>query len=607
MSDVIRLLPDHIANQIAAGEVVQRPASVVKELMENSIDAGATKVDLVIKDGGRTLIQIIDNGSGMSEGDARMAFERHATSKISSADDLFALHTKGFRGEALASVAAVAHVQMKTKRAQDELGTELIIEGSKVKSQEAVMCADGTSIAVKNLFFNVPARRNFLGKDLTEYRKIVDEFLRIVLVHPEIEFSLHHNGDEVYQLQSANLRQRVVQVFGKSFNQRLVPVSEETDIVKITGFVTKPEAVKATRDQSMFFVNNRFFKDRYFHHAVMNAYEGLIQATKYPPYFLYFEVPASAIDVNVHPTKTEIKFEENQSIYAIIRSAVKQALGQFNIAPTLDFEQETSFDTSPVKKGEPIAVPQIKVNPDYNPFQSSSKPSSGGGWDSASSVQLKPQREDWENFYEGVKTESQEEEVVQSSMNEELDSGKKAPVQLAEKYILTSTKNGLLLIDQYRAHFRILFEQYLNDQKKEGANSQQLLFPVILETEKSDQPIWDELIPELLNLGFDLRQDKESGLEVSGVPAEAAEINPQELLVAIFEEFKTTGQDIDSNHRVAASLAKSVAIRGGTRLNEEEMNYIVDALFATSSPQIAPNGKKIIEQISLEEIIKRFD
>ncbi len=614
MSDVIKLLPDHIANQIAAGEVVQRPASVVKELIENSLDAGATRINLIAKDGGRTLVQVIDNGSGMSDIDARMSFERHATSKISKADDLFTLHTKGFRGEALASISAIAHVSLKTKTKDAELGTEIINEGSIIASQESVMCSNGTSISVKNLFYNVPARRNFLGKDLTEYRKILEEFLRIVLVHPEIEFSFHHNGDEVYNLTKSNLRQRIVQIYGAKYNERLVPVNEETDIVKITGFVTKPEYTKANRDQSYFFVNNRYFKDRYFNHAILNAYDGLIPSGKFPPYFLYFDVPTKSIDVNVHPTKTEIKFEENQAIYAIIRSSVKQALGQFNIAPTIDFNQDPSFNISAPKKGEPIVVPHIKVDPDFNPFKSTkpSGTSTKGAIASSGFSKIVPQKEDWDNFYGDAKTEENqyeervEEVTLKSAMNEDLKVESKKPVQINEKYILISIKSGFILVDQYRAHCRILFDQFKSTEKNNEVKMQKLLFPESIDADKTDKTIWKELVEELNQLGFEL-SFKGDKIEITGVPVDAKDKNPQQIVNEIFEEYKFSEQELEPKAKIAKSMASSLAIRGGNSLNIEEMEYMVDALFATSSPQIAPNGKKIIETFTLEEITKRFN
>jgi DNA mismatch repair protein MutL len=615
MSEVIKLLPSHIANQIAAGEVVQRPASVVKELIENSIDAGATKVQLVAKDGGKTLVQVIDNGCGMSEMDARMSFERHATSKIASADDLFALQTKGFRGEALASIAAIAHVSMKTKMHDAELGTEIINEGSEIVSQEATMCPDGTSIAVKNLFFNVPARRNFLGKNTTEYRKVLDEFIRIALVHPEIDMSFHHDDEEIFNLHRSNMRQRIVKLYGKSYNERLVPVNEETDIVKISGYVLKPEYSKSKPDQCFLFVNNRYFKDRYLNHAILNAYEGLIPTGKYPPYFIYFDVPTKSIDVNVHPTKTEIKFEENQAIYAFLRSAVKQALGQFNVAPTLDFEQETSFNTAPLKKGESVKPPEIKVNPDYNPFNStsapktSSSPSVSGAIKSSGFSDIKPNKSDWENFY-GEIEESKEEEMehtevtLSSSMDEEMTIERKKPIQINEKYILTSVKNGFMLIDQYRAHVRILFDRLI---QKESANEvQQLLFEEELEVNTVDMPIWQEILPELNDLGFDLElTDKK--VVIKGKPLAAGENNPQTMLTELFESYKLSEQELEMKDKLALSLATGMAIKGGNSLSTEEMEHLINELFASSSPQYSPHGKKIIETITMEEIIKRFN
>jgi len=625
MSDVIKLLPAHIANQIAAGEVVQRPASVVKELIENSIDAGATHINLVAKDGGKTLVQVIDNGSGMTDVDARMSFERHATSKIAKADDLFALSTKGFRGEALASIAAIAHVTLKTKTHDAELGTVIVNEGSKIVSQEADMCKNGTSIAVKNLFFNVPARRNFLGKNTTEYRKITDEFMRVALVHPDIEFTFHHNDDEIYNLPKGNIRQRIVQIFGKAFNERLVPVNEETDIVKISGFVTKPEFAKSKSDQSFFFVNNRYFKDRYLNHAITNAYEDLIPSGKYPPYFLYFDVPAQSIDVNVHPTKTDIKFEENQAIYAFLRSAIKQALGQFNVAPTLDFELEQSFITPALKAGETVKIPEIKVNPDFNPFNTS-KPSStkapgvSGNKGAHGFSKIQPDKNVWENFYDDAKEEEapekekndvQHNEVTLSSSldnedGDEVSIEKKKPVQINDKYILSSLKNGFILIDQFRAHCRILFDELM--MADHSNEVQKLLFPETILAEKQDVPIWKEILEDLNDLGFDLEIEN-CEIVINGQPVQAKEENPVQLLTQIFEAYKLTEQDeeLDVKSRLAISTASGLAIKGGKALTVAEMEHIIDALFASSSPQISPHGKKIIETFSMDEIFKRFN
>ena len=614
MSDIIKLLPDHIANQIAAGEVVQRPASVVKELVENSIDAGATKINLIVKDGGRTLIQVIDNGSGMTAIDARMSFERHATSKISTADDLFKLQTKGFRGEALASVAAIAHVCMKTKLHNAELGTEINIEGSKIISQEPVNASYGTSIAVKNLFFNVPARRNFLGKDTTEYHKVVEEFLRIALVHFEIEFSFHHNGDEIYFLPTAkSLRQRIVNIYGTKFNEKLVPVNEETDIVRISGFVTKPDKERATADRCFFFVNNRYFKDRYFNHAVMTAYEGLIPSGKYPPYFLYLEVPTEAIDVNVHPTKTEIKFEENQSIYSILRSAVKLALGTNNITSSLDFEQETSFNVPMLKKGEEVKMPEIKVDPTFNPFQSSTKSRPDNAVQAQGFAKLKPAASsDWENFYGEAKQketelETEQAEIIEAGFESELETERKKPIQINDKYILTSVKTGFILIDQYRAHVRILYDRLMEKMSRKVAKSQQLLFPDELEIDVAEKVIWNQLMPTLAAIGFELSLTDDA-LKIIAVPMELGEKNPQQVLASLMDEFKQTQQDnIDFTEIVVSSLASGMAIKGGTKMSTGELEFIVDALFASSSPYVSPQGKKIIESFTMDEITKRFN
>ena len=617
MSGIIKLLPDHIANQIAAGEVVQRPASAVKELMENAIDAGATKVNLIVKDGGRTLLQVIDNGSGMSAIDARMSFERHATSKISSADDLFKLQTKGFRGEALASVAAIAHVTMRTRLHNDELGTEINIEGSKIVSQEPVSTPAGTSISVKNLFFNVPARRNFLGKDTTEYQKILEEFLRITLVHSDIEFTFHHNGDEIYFLPPVKmLRQRISGIYGNKFQENLVPVNEETDIVKISGFVTKPGADRASTDRCFFFVNNRFFKDRYFHHAVMTAYEGLIAGGKYPPYFLYFDVPTHSIDVNVHPTKTEIKFEENQSIYSILRSSVKQALGRNNIVSTLDFEQETSFNVPMLKKGETVKMPEIKVDPNFNPFHAT-KSSSAGAVQSNGFSKLQPSREEWENFY-GKEEKSNVQNVlpgeqgpseitISAGFDSSQEAEQKRPVQINEKYILSSIKNGFILVDQYRAHCRILFDELVTKMNEGLVRSQQLLFVEEMEIDKTEKQLWLDFLPALEEAGFVLKIE-DAFLKVEAVPTELKDKNPLRVLSSLMDEYKQTDQDnVDLRTKVLTGLASGMATRGGTRLTTEEMQYIIDALFASSSPQVAPNGKKIIESFTLDELTKRFN
>lgn len=643
MSDVIQLLPNHIANQIAAGEVVQRPASVVKELMENAIDAGASSVQLIVKEGGKTLVQLVDNGCGMSDTDARLSFERHATSKIREADDLFALQTKGFRGEALASIAAVAHVTMKTKLHGLELGTAIVNEGSELVSQEAVACQSGTSIAVKNLFYNVPARRNFLGSNRVEHRKVMDEFLRIALLHHELAFSFHDGNREIFHLLPSNRRQRIVALFGKNMNERLIPVDVATEVVTIQGFVTKPAYARSKADQTFLFVNHRFFKDRYFHHAIQSAYEEVIRQGKYPAYFIYFEVPPHTIDVNVHPTKTEIKFEENKVIYTFLKSGVKQALGQFSIAPSLDFEQENNFDVPPLKEGTPVTAPTIAVDPDYNPFKTTPPPTTvpreGGGARGTfhgHSHKKKTSEEDWQRFYGTLPVgEQTAEQEVQAASHQEQQWGeqqgqqqgpsvdnrggdapaapsidtlpfkKKSPIQLHDKYILAPLKNGLMLIDQYRAHVRILFDRLADAASTHDV--QRLLFEEKMDIDPLDVPLWEELLDDLNAMGFTLTL-KDAVLSITGQPAAAKGHNPLQLIRHIVDDYQkySAQETVSIKQRVALSVASGMAVKAGTPLQTEEMEYLVDALFASSSPQYSPHGKKIITVISTEEITKRL-
>ncbi|MFD1550866.1 DNA mismatch repair endonuclease MutL [Putridiphycobacter roseus] len=620
MSDLIKLLPNHIANQIAAGEVVQRPASAVKELIENSIDAGATAIDLIVKDGGKTLIQVIDNGCGMSENDARMSFERHATSKIATADDLFHLQTKGFRGEALASVAAIAHVELKTKLHAEELGTQICVEGSKIKSQEPVQANNGTSISVKNLFYNIPARRNFLGSNITEYKHVLNEFLRVALVHPEVHFTFHNNGDEIYNLPPAGLRQRIVHAFGKNYNSRLVPVQETTDIFSVTGFIVKPEFARSSRDQMYLFVNNRFFKDKYLNHAIQSAFEGMISSKKYPAYFLYFTVPTTSIDVNVHPTKTEIKFENNKEIYAILRSAVKQAIGQYNISPSIDFDLEQTFDTPSPKLGEIVAAPTVKVDPNFNPFNTTAKPSSGGGssFQGGQNSAVQPNPSDWESYYHNIKntSESESEEspvleniLIPSKIDNEFQSTTKAPYQIHTKYILTTIKNGFILIDQFRAHARILYNQLLQDWESSTRKTQQLLFPEEFEISASDFVFLHEISEDLTTIGFDFEWVDGKKMLIKGAPAELSGYNLKGIIEDIAAAYKSSEQknDISITDLVLKSIASSSAIKGGTKLGLEQMQHIVDELFACENYLVSPHGKPVMITYNLEDIQKKFN
>jgi DNA mismatch repair protein MutL len=614
MSDVIKLLPDHIANQIAAGEVIQRPASVVKELIENAIDAGATQVGLVVKDAGKTLIQVIDNGSGMSENDTYLAFERHATSKVSTAEDLFALKTKGFRGEALASIAAIAHVELKTKQAHNELGTVVQIEGSERKSVEPALVPNGSSFSVKNLFFNVPARRNFLKSDAVESKHIIEEFIRIALTHPEVGFTMHHNGQELYKLAPTDvLRKRIVDLFGKAFNDKLVPVDEHTDIVSISGFVVKPEFAKKTAGEQYFFVNNRFFRDRYFQHAIKSAFDNLIPKDHQAGYFLYFTVDPSSIDVNVHPTKTEIKFEEDKHIYAILRSSVKQALGKYNIAPTLDFDQEVAFPTTKLGKDEAIRIPTIQVNPNYNPFDTSPKDLSGKTYsaDFPKVKTIKPNKSDWEQFYT---IETEENQPAQARMDDfglsESADHEETPVgqviQLQKRYLLTPVKSGVWLIDQHRAHTRILYDELMSQFLSHPIASQQLLFPIERNFSHAEKGIWEAHAGQIKRLGFVWEWNEEC-LQVVGVPdslpEEQLESSIEDLLVAL------SINDLDPGeiaHTLILSLAKSSAIPSGQSLQSEEMNHIISSLFTSKEPSYTPDGKRIISQISLSDLTKEF-
>ena len=480
MSSIIQLLPDHVANQIAAGEVVQRPASVVKELLENAVDARATDIKLIIKDAGKALVQVIDNGLGMNVTDARLCFERHATSKIRQAEDLFSLHTKGFRGEALASIAAIAHVEMKTKQDQEELGTQIVVEGSKFMSQEVAVLPKGTSFAVKNLFFNIPARRNFLKSDTVEYRHIIDEFQRVALAHPNIYFTFYHNGSEMFNLPSASLRQRIVTIFSGKTNEKLVPVQEETEIVTIQGFVSKPEFAKKNRGEQFFFVNDRFIKSGYLHHAVMAAYDGILKDGAQPSYFLYLTVPPNTIDINIHPTKTEIKFDDEHALYAILRASIKHSLGQFNVAPVLDFDRDANLDTPYSYKDAKGETPTIQVDSTFNPFSDDKVNKHYSSYKKPESTA------NWESLYVGLKQDSdviashadfsfETDEVTGSLFNdEEVEQAVHNSYQIHKKYIVSPIKSGMVIVDQQRAHQRVLYEQFLTNMTVHQASSQQL-------------------------------------------------------------------------------------------------------------------------------------
>lgn len=619
MTDIIQLLPDHVANQIAAGEVVQRPASVVKELLENAIDAKATSITLVVKDAGKTLVQVTDNGSGMSVTDARLSFERHATSKIKTAEDLFNLHTKGFRGEALASIAAIAHVELKSKPEDSDIGTHLTIEGSKVISQEPAVVPQGTTIAVKNLFYNIPARRNFLKSNPVETRHIIDEFHRVALAHPSVAFQMIHNGSDVFNLPESNSRQRIVNIFGGKTNEKLVPVSEETDIIKITGFVLKPEFGKKSRGEQFFFVNDRFIRSPYLHHAVSSAFEGLIKNDVHPGYFLFMEVDPHSIDINIHPTKTEIKFDDEHSIYAMLRATVKHSLGQFNIAPVLDFERDRGFDTPyEYSKKQPTA-PSVEVDRDFNPFRDRSEQKNidfpfkrQGGLSSKTGAA-------WESLYVGLKDESFEapslgniefesEEVTGKLFeNKESDTGQMS-IQLQNKYILAPMKNGMMVIHQNLAHQRILYEELLKNITVKEAVSQQLLFPLQLHFSKLDVEIIKKVREQLENTGFIFSELDDETIGVSGIPVMIMESHVTHLLGQLIHDIKeeVPNAGFSQNDMLAKSMAASMAIRTGSSLNSEERENLINQLFACKEPTVSPNNRPVFSVIGVEEIDKKF-
>jgi DNA mismatch repair protein MutL len=622
MPDIIQLLPDSVANQIAAGEVVQRPASAVKELIENAIDAGADKIQLILKDAGKSLIQVIDNGCGMSLTDARMCFERHATSKIRKAEDLFAIRTMGFRGEAMASIAAIAQVELKTRRHEDELGTCILIEGSEVVSQQACSANAGTSISVKNLFYNTPARRNFLKSDPVEMRHIVDEFQRVALANPNIFFTMHHNGQEVFHAMAGPMKQRIVYLFGNNYNQRLVPVEEDTSIIKLHGFVGKPEFAKKTRGEQFFFVNNRFIKDAYLNHAVLTAFEELLPDESYPLYVLFIDIDPSKIDINVHPTKTEIKYQDEKSIYAIIRSAVKRALGKYNITPTLDFDQENSIGHLITEKPlEQIVQPTISFNPNFNPFANeprdpkTERPSSPSYAHQVSDHRRTPIPQNWDTLYEIARKQSDEQQELHPEVTipvqeqEVSKSSERQLFQIHNRYILSQIKSGFMLINQQAAHERILYERFLQQLDNHSGTSQQSLFPQTVTLNTGDFELLKELLPDVRNLGFDIREFGKNTVVVEGIPADLSNVAEHALLEHLLEGFKNNLAilKLDKRDNLARSLARNGAIKAGKKLSLEEMNLLIDQLFACQMPNLALNGKPVISTFTMNELAERFE
>ena len=630
MADVIQLLPDSVANQIAAGEVVQRPASVVKELLENAVDAGATQIKLIVRDAGKALIQVIDNGCGMSETDARMSFERHATSKIRDSRDLFAINTMGFRGEALASIAAVGQVELRTRRATDELGTRIVIEDSMVKIQEACQAPQGTSIAVKNLFFNVPARRNFLKADPVEMRHVLDEFQRVALANPDLFFSMHHNDQEIFHLPAGNLRQRIVKILGEATNKKLVPVQEETDILKISGFVAKPDYYKKSRGEQFFFVNKRFIKSNYLQHAVVSAYEELLPADTYPLFVLFLEINPARIDINVHPTKQEIKFDDEKLVYNYLKVTVRHALGSHNITPTLDFEQEPAFQPRPVKLSDLNAQRERPASVEnYNRPQSTPH----------DAARQQDNLRNWQRLYEGLQlvekgsSENNPEEsealtlesilgqkpvyemqpgIEIASMDDESGSfsrGQKAPYQVHGQYIVSHIKSGFLLIDQQTASERILYERYLEALGNEPVATQKALFPTTLELPPADAALLREILEAVNRLGFEITEFGGNAFAIHGTPANLTGTTSEQVLIEqVLAQYKSNlDLDLGTFENLARSMARSAAIRRGQILSVQMMEDLIDQLFACSVPYAGPSGRKCFITFELDELQKRFN
>jgi len=605
MADIIQVLPDNIANQIAAGEVIQRPASVVKELVENSIDAGAKQVSVIVNDAGKSLIQIIDNGVGMSETDARLSFERHATSKIRKADDLFALTSFGFRGEALASIAAISQVELKTRRIDDILGTLIEINGSQVVRQEPVDCLKGTVISVRNIFFNVPARRKFLKSEQSEFNSIIDEFQRIALAHPSTALNLVHNGKNVYTLTSGNFKQRILGLFGANLISNILPIHVDTSVVKIEGFIGKPEAAKKTMRNNFFFVNNRYFAHRYFYRTVFNSYNNLIAPELKVPYFIKLTIDPAAIDVNIHPTKTEIKFENEVIIAKYLNSCIRETLGKKNMMPAIDFDNEPAFDISPPPKDYNFTTPKIEINPDFNPFKTTSP-----SFKSDNSFKKDRVPHDWERLYEGLETESKSE---QTSLDLKDDSEtnflpNSLFFQLKGKYLLTSVKSGLIVIDQKRAHQRILFEQYLEKLGNSTAHTEVQLFSTTIDFNPDEAMLLKALLPKLQSIGFDVEEFGKNSFVIRGIPV-GHEISKSESFIRDFiNSYADSHSDIikDEHERIAKSMADATAMPYLKVLSNKEMQHLFDNLFLCKNPSISPSGKNVFVILPIEEIDKRF-
>lgn len=612
MADIIQVLPDSVANQIAAGEVIQRPASVVKELMENAVDAEATEVKVILKDAGKTSIQIVDNGLGMSDTDARLAFERHATSKIKQADDLFSIHTMGFRGEALASVAAIAHVDLKTRTSHDEIGTSLRIEGSRVIAHEPVQCPQGSNFIIKNLFYNVPARRKFLKKDTTELNNSIREFIRVALAYPQIAFTFIHNDHTLYQLNSQNFGQRIVGVYGKNMQENLIPVKSDTQIVKIRGYIGKPEKAKKRSGEQFFFVNSRYMRNPYLYKAIMNGYERLISQGAIPAYFLRFEIPAENIDVNIHPTKTEIKFEDNQAIWQILNASVRESLGKNNIVPSIDFDQKGNIGIPPMKKDKEVAPPKIEIDPTFNPFEQEGT-SPGKHTPGSQKQRPDPSPANWESLYEDFEGENEQTTLRFTSKashsgeeQEETLRDENRFFQFKQTYILTPVKSGLMVIHQQRAHVRILYEFFLHH-TTQGGVIQKTLYPEEIQLSQEDYNICKELQADFKKSGFEMEVRGDQTLVLHGFPSEIKVSDGKELIEQFISEYQKNHSLSESvQESVALGLAHASSITSGQSLEISEMRELVDKLFACSAPNYTPKGEKIISLIETEDLEKLF-
>lgn len=600
--DIIKLLPDSVANQIAAGEVIQRPASVVKELMENALDAGATQIDLVIKDSGKTMITVIDNGCGMSETDARLCFERHATSKIKKAEDLFSIRTMGFRGEALASIAAVAQVELMTRRKEDELGTKILIEGSVVKEQLPKPMAVGTNFTVKNLFFNIPARRNFLKSNEVEMRHITDEFFRVSMMNPQVGFSLTNNEKELYHLPKGTLKQRIVGLYGKDYDKKIIPVQQETETATINGFIVKPEFLRKTRGEQYFFVNKRFIKHSYLHHAIENAYQELIPKDCFPGYFIDIDIDPKEIDINIHPTKTEVNFQDVKLVYAILHSAVRKSIGQNNLSPMLDFDvtPDLGIDFGEASRMDrPVIEPKIDYNPSFNPFKTQPQTRHSSG--------------NWRIMYEdnndtvssNINKISSFDEVCAPAVVE----NKNLYLQLQQSYIVTTMKSGLLVVDQHLAYMRILYEKFLREMENSVEASQQELFPQHITLGPNDASLLKEIMPDLEKIGFRIQQMNGSTFVINGTPADSKNNDAVALLEKILDMYKTNLVDLklDKKLNLARSLASQLAIKSGQSLSTVEMQDLIDRLFGCAVSEVSPDGKKIYTILNVNELKTRLN